>query len=71
MERMAGQVLGLDLNEGVASADLADLKRFRGDKMIPATLRSGFYTPIENRPERSFPGYEMAGAVQPPETYGA
>jgi len=69
--RAAGEALGLDLNEGIPTADLGQLRRFRGDKFIPPSLMNGFYRSTENRPERSFPGYELTGSVQPPETYGA
>ena len=43
--RMAGDLLGVDLNEGITDASIDDLRRgFRRDKMIPRSLMSGFGT---------------------------
>lgn len=66
--RMAGELLGIDLNEGVPDASIEDLRRgFRRDKMIPRSLMSGFQ---EIEPENSQPGYSMTGSYQPSVAFG-
>ena len=66
--RMAGDLLGVDLNEGVPDASIEDLRRgFRRDKMIPRSLMSGFQ---EVEPENSQPGYSMTGSYQPSVAFG-
>ena len=66
--RMAGDLLGIDLNEGVPDASIDDLRRgFRRDKMIPRSLMSGFNS-VE--PENSQPGYSMTGSYQPSVAFG-
>ena len=66
--RMAGELLGVDLNEGVPDASIEDLRRgFRRDKMIPRSLMSGFQ---EIEPENSQPGYSMTGSYQPSVAFG-
>ena len=65
---MAGELLGIDLNEGVPDASIEDLRRgFRRDKMIPRSLMSGFQ---EIEPENSQPGYSMTGSYQPSVAFG-
>ena len=65
---MAGELLGVDLNEGVPDASIEDLRRgFRRDKMIPRSLMSGFQ---EIEPENSQPGYSMTGSYQPSVAFG-
>ena len=65
---MAGDLLGIDLNEGVPDASIDDLRRgFRRDKMIPRSLMSGFNS-VE--PENSQPGYSMTGSYQPSVAFG-
>ena len=65
---MAGDLLGIDLNEGVSDASIDDLRRgFRRDKMIPRSLMSGFQ---EVEPENSQPGYSMTGSYQPSVAFG-
>ena len=65
---MAGDLLGVDLNEGVPDASIEDLRRgFRRDKMIPRSLMSGFQ---EVEPENSQPGYSMTGSYQPSVAFG-
>lgn len=66
--RVAGELLGIDLNEGVPDASIEDLRRgFRRDKMIPRSLMSGFNS-VE--PENSQPGYSMTGSYQPSVAFG-
>lgn len=66
--RMAGDLLGIDLNEGVSDASIEGLRRgFRRDKMIPRSLMSGFNT-VE--PENSQPGFSMTGSYQPSVAFG-
>ena len=66
--RMAGDLPGIDLNEGVSDASIDDLRRgFRRDKMIPRSLMSGFNS-VE--PENSQPGYSMTGSYQPSVAFG-
>ena len=66
--RMAGDLLGIDLNEGVSDVSIDDLRRgFRRDKMIPRSLMSGFQ---EVEPENSQPGYSMTGSYQPSVAFG-
>jgi len=66
--RMAGELLGVDLNEGITDASIDDLRRgFRRDKMIPRSLMSGFGT-VE--PENSQPGFSMTGSYQPSVAFG-
>ena len=66
--RRAGDLLGIDLNEGVPDASIDDLRRgFRRDKMIPRSLMSGFNS-VE--PENSQPGYSMTGSYQPSVAFG-
>ena len=65
---MAGDLLGIDLNEGVSDVSIDDLRRgFRRDKMIPRSLMSGFQ---EVEPENSQPGYSMTGSYQPSVAFG-
>ena len=66
--RVAGELLGIDLNEGLPDASIEDLRRgFRRDKMIPRSLMSGFQ---EVEPENSQPGYSMTGSYQPSVAFG-
>ncbi len=66
--RLAGELLGVDLNEGVPDASIDDLRRgFRRDKLIPRSLMSGFNS-VE--PENSQPGYSMTGSYQPSVAFG-
>ncbi len=66
--RMAGDLLGVDLNEGITDASIDDLRRgFRRDKMIPRSLMRGFGT-VE--PENSQPGFSMTGSYQPSVAFG-
>ena len=66
--RVAGELLGIDLNEGIPDASIEDLRRgFRRDKMIPRSLMSGFQ---EVEPENSQPGYSMTGSYQPSVAFG-
>ena len=61
--RVAGELLGIDLNEELPDASIDSLRRgFRRDKMIPRSLMSGFQ---EVEPENSQPGYSMTGSYQP------
>ncbi len=66
--RLAGELLGVDLNEGVPDASIDDLRRgFRRDKLIPRSLMRGFNS-VE--PENSQPGYSMTGSYQPSVAFG-
>ena len=66
--RMAGDLLGIDLNEELPDASIDSLRRgFRRDKMIPRSLMSGFQ---EVEPENSQPGYSMTGSYQPSVAFG-
>ena len=66
--RIAGELLGIDLNEELPDASIEDLRRgFRRDKMIPRSLMSGFQ---EVEPENSQPGYSMTGSYQPSVAFG-
>lgn len=67
--RYAGQQLGINLNtyEGISNAGLDDLRRIRGDKMIP----KNFNSMMTVRPELSEPGYTESGSYQPSVAYGA
>ena len=66
--RMAGELLGIDLNEELSDASIDSLRRgFRRDKMIPRSLMSGFQ---EVEPENSQPGYSMTGSYQPSVAFG-
>ena len=67
--RYAGEQLGINLNahEGLSNAGLDDLRRIRGDKMIP----KNFNSMMSVRPELSEPGYSESGSYQPEVAYGA
>ena len=66
--RVAGELLGIDLNEELPDASIDSLRRgFRRDKMIPRSLMSGFNS-VE--PENSQPGYSMTGSYQPSVAFG-
>ena len=66
--RVAGELLGIDLNEELSDASIDRLRRgFRRDKMIPRSLMSGFQ---EVEPENSQPGYSMTGSYQPSVAFG-
>ena len=66
--RVAGELLGIDLNEELLDASIDSLRRgFRRDKMIPRSLMSGFQ---EVEPENSQPGYSMTGSYQPSVAFG-
>jgi len=66
--RVAGELLGIDLNEELSDASIDSLRRgFRRDKMIPRSLMSGFQ---EVEPENSQPGYSMTGSYQPSVAFG-
>ena len=66
--RVAGELLGIDLNEELPDASIDSLRRgFRRDKLIPRSLMSGFAT-VE--PENSQPGFAMTGSYQPSVAYG-
>lgn len=66
--RVAGELLGIDLNEELPDASIDSLRRgFRRDKMIPRSLMSGFQ---EVEPENSQPGYSMTGSYQPSVAFG-
>ena len=67
--RYAGDRLSasIDAYEGIDNAGLDDLRRIRGDKMIPRSF-SGM---MEVRPELSEPGYTESGSYQPSVAYGA
>ena len=66
--RVAGELLGIDLNEELPDASIDSLRRgFRRDKLIPRSLMSGFGT-VE--PENSQPGYSMTGSYQPSVAFG-
>ena len=66
--RVAGELLGIDLNEELSDASIDSLRRgFRRDKMIPRSLMSGFGT-VE--PENSQPGFSMTGSYQPSVAFG-
>jgi hypothetical protein len=66
--RYAGEQLGINLNahEGLSDAGLEDLRRIRGDKMIP----KNFNSMMTVRPELSEPGYSESGSYQPEVAYG-
>ena len=67
--RYAGRDLGIDLNayEGMENTGLDDLRRVRGDKLIPRS----FSHMMEVKPELSEPGYSESGSYQPEVAYGA
>ena len=66
--RVAGELLGIDLNEELPDASIDSLRRgFRRDKLIPRSLMSGFQ---EVEPENSQPGYSMTGSYQPSVAFG-
>ena len=66
--RVAGELLGIDLNEELPDASIDSLRRgFRRDKMIPRSLMSGFQ---EVEPENSQPGFSMTGSYQPSVAFG-
>ena len=66
--RVAGELLGIDLNEELPDASIDSLRRgFRRDKLIPRSLMSGFGT-VE--PENSQPGFSMTGSYQPSVAFG-
>ncbi len=66
--RVAGELLGIDLNEELPDASIDSLRRgFRRDKMIPRSLMSGFNS-VE--PENSQPGFSMTGSYQPSVAFG-
>jgi len=64
MERMAGELLGVDLREGLNDpGGLRELQRvMRPERLMPRSVMA---------PERSEPGFSLSGAYQPEVAYGA